>query len=208
MNKDKHGKKITHMSRRAVLLVLSVALILSVSIGGTLAYLIRETESKTNTFIPGDVTTSTEETFDNNVKTDVFVKNADGIEKLPVYVRAKIVFNWIDKDGETVLSEPVNMDSLEIDWVGENGNSDWKKVGDYYYYQQVLQPGAQTSNLIKRCLPKDKAGPVDARLQVTILTQSIQAYQTKAAVEAAWGANAAGCLPEPAMELPPNANNT
>ena len=71
MNKD--NKKHGYLSRRAALLVLSVVLILSVSVGGTLAYLIRETGPKTNPFIPGEVTTSTEETFNEQVKKDVYV---------------------------------------------------------------------------------------------------------------------------------------
>ena len=206
MNKD--NKKHGHLSRRAALLVLSVVLILSVSVGGTLAYLIRETGPKTNTFIPGEVTTSTEEKFDEQVKKDVYVQNGKNDGSLPVYVRAKVIFNWVDKDGETVLSEPVIVTDDEnsmvnINWVGENGDGNWVKEADgYYYYQQVLQPGGQTSNLIESCSPKNGVGPVDGQLQVTILTQTLQADVNKTAVATSWGASAVNYVPSFSADEP------
>lgn len=192
MYKGKRTMKITHMSKRAALLVLSLVTVLTISVSGTLAYLIRATDSATNSFIPGEVTTETTEEFEpNGEKSNVQVENSQNKGSLPVYVRAKVVLCWVDEDGEKVLSEPVTEGMANMDW----GNK-WTLGADgYRYYQEVLMPGASTENLINSCEPSKEASPVDARLQVTILTQSIQAYGSKTAVESAWGITAANLLP-------------
>lgn len=206
MYKGKRVKKITHMSKRAALLVLSLVTILTISVSGTLAYLIRKTDEVQNNFIPGTIDTTTDETFDGEKKTDVLVTNGENTGSLPVYVRAKVVFAWTDGAGN-VLADPVVVsdepDSMvEIDWVGEDGSGKWVKGDDgFYYYSDILYPGEQTDNLIDSCCPKEGVGPVDAQLQVTILTQSIQAYGTKDAVIDAWGETVATSLPNAADEL-------
>lgn len=201
MYKGKRVKKITHMSKRAALLVLSLVTILTISVSGTLAYLIRKTDEVQNNFIPGTIDTTTDETFDGEKKTDVLVTNGENTGALPVYVRAKVVFAWTDGAGN-VLADPVNPADLTITWAGNTTGTEWKKGTDgYYYYSDILYPGESTGNLIESCYPNKGAGPVDAQLQVTILTQSIQAYGTKEAVINAWGETVAANLPDAAVEL-------
>lgn len=214
MYKGKRVKKITHMSKRAALLVLSLVTILTISVSGTLAYLIRKTEPVENNFIPGTIDTTTDETFEDNKKTDVLVTNGKNTGTLPVYVRAKVVFAWTKVDPVTgkreVLADPVDLDKqLTIEWA-EDMAPNWVKGTDgFYYYNDILYPGESTDKLIETCYPNKGVGPKDAQLQVTIMTQSIQAYKTKDAANAAWGA-AANALPAPAGDLarPAAAANT
>lgn len=199
MYKGKRIKKITHMSKRAALLVLSLVTILTVSVSGTLAYLIRSTAPAENTFIPGKITTETEETFDpDGKKTEVHITNAKNDGSLPVYVRAKVLFNWV-KDGK-VLEEPVKAADLDIKWVGNTSTTKWAEHDGYYYYQEVLMPGKTTTpDLIESCEPVQGAGPENAQLQVTILTQTLQADENKTALtgeNAAWGENAISYVPD------------
>lgn len=210
MYKGKRVKKITHMSKRAALLVLSLVTILTISVSGTLAYLIRKTAPVENNFIPGTIDTKTEETFENNQKENVFVTNGKNTGSLPVYVRAKVVFAWTDGAGN-VLADPVNPADLTIKWAGNTTGTGWSEKSDgYYYYSDILYPGESTGKLIETCYPNEGAGPENARLQVTILTQSIQAYRTKDAVIDAWGETVANSLPNAAgtLERPSGTANT
>lgn len=203
MYKGKRVKKITHMSKRAALLVLSLVTILTVSVSGTLAYLIRSTNPAENTFIPGTIDTSTTEDFKDNTKTNVYVQNGKNEGTLPVYVRAKVVFVWTKTvDGkQVVLGDPVRDADIDIKRA-ENQTTKWREEADgFFYYSDILYPGESTDQLIESCKPVDSMGPEGAQLQVTILTQSIQAYKTKDAVKDAWGETVANSLPDAAETL-------
>ena len=99
-----------------------VVLLLTFAVGGTLAYLVTQTDPVVNTFTPADVSTEIKETFVNNVKSSITVENKGDI---PVYVRVALVGNWCDSDGNVV--EPWN-DSVDIN------NSDWIEGSYGYFY--------------------------------------------------------------------------
>ena len=171
MYRGKRIKKLSHMSKRAVLLVLSLVMILSVSVGGTLAYLIAQSETKTNVFEPGDVTTETKEDFTpSGNKSDVRISTEGS--NVDTYVRAKIVVTWVDAAGKVLAEEPVKDYEYTIS-INEVG---WMQGDDgFWYCKEVVKAGKETPVLITNCYPIDKRGPVDAKLQVTILSQAIQA---------------------------------
>lgn len=182
MYRGKRIKKLSHMSKRAVLLVLSLVMILSVSVGGTLAYLIAQSETKTNVFEPGDVTTTTDEKFNQIEKKDVQISTAGS--NVDTYVRAKIVVTWVDKDGNVLAQKP----EKDVDYtISINEGNGWMQGGDgFWYCREVVKAGDKTPVLINSCSPEVGMGPVDARLQVTILSQAIQASDQ--AIKDAWGA--------------------
>lgn len=172
MYRGKRIKKLSHMSKRAVLLVLSLVMILSVSVGGTLAYLIAQSETRTNVFEPGDVTTETKEDFTpNGNKSDVKISTKGS--NVDTYVRAKIVVTWVDKDGNVLAQKPKEGTDYTI---SINEGDDWMQGDDgFWYCREVVKAGKETPVLITNCYPKENMGPVDAQLQVTILSQAIQA---------------------------------
>lgn len=183
MYRGKRIKKLSHMSKRAVLLVLSLVMILSVSVGGTLAYLIAQSETRTNVFEPGDVTTETKEDFTpNGNKSDVKISTKGS--NVDTYVRAKIVVTWVDKDGNVLAQKPKEGTDYTI---SINEGDGWMQGGDgFWYCREVVKAGDKTPVLINSCSPEVGMGPVDARLQVTILSQAIQASDQ--AIKDAWGA--------------------
>lgn len=180
MYSGKYSKKSNHISKRAALLVFSLVMILSVTVGGTLAYLIMSTGDVTNTFTPGDVTTTTEETFTGDVKENVQISNEKS--NLDVAVRAKVVIAWVDKDGNVLAEKPVpnteyNIEYDKTGWIqGEDG---------YWYCNKIVKAGEKSPVLIQSCYPEKGKGPVNASFQVTILSQSIQATE-KALEDAHW----------------------
>lgn len=181
MYRGKRIKKFTHMSKRAALLVLSLVMILSVSVGGTLAYLIAQTNDVTNVFQPGDVTTTTEETFDGEKKENVSISTKGS--NIDTYVRAQIVVNWIEENGNVSGQKPVK----DVDYTISINDAGWVQGDDgFWYCKDIVKAGEKTPVLISSCAPVPYMGPLGGHLQVTILSQAVQA--TDKAIADAWGA--------------------
>ena len=180
MYNGKCTKKTPHMTKRAALLVLSLVMVLSVSVGGTLAYIILQTQEVKNTFQPGEVTTTVTETFNEQEKKNVAFDNTGS--NVDVYVWAKVVVNWVDSQGNLLVETPKEQLEYLISY-NENG---WLKGGDSYWYcRDVVEAETTSPVLITSCKPIQDQGPAGARLQVTILSQSVQATEN-ALKDAGW----------------------
>ncbi|MGI6029123.1 MAG: hypothetical protein ACOX81_06915 [Candidatus Heteroscillospira sp.] len=166
------------MKKKSIVL-LALVLILTVSVGGTLAWLAAQTGAVTNTFTPAHVTTAVDEVLDGTVKKDVRIQNTGDID---AYIRATYVVNWADTDGNIYGAAPTYDVNLN--------ETDWAEVGGYYYCKTRVASGGFTPVLIESIAPKGEA-PEGCTLQVTIIADGIQAdgvdsTGTKAAVDA-WG---------------------
>ena len=99
---------------------------------------------------------------------------------VPAYVRFAIVVNWVDSDGNVwpyASQEDVHYT------VTADGCS---KVGDYYYYNGVCQPGSSFNVLVE-----PQSFMIDYTLQVQILAEGIQIVP-EAVAEDSWGMTYAG----------------
>lgn len=150
-------------------------LLLTISVGGTLAYLVTSTQPVVNVFTPANEGTTIQETFENNVKSSVTIKNTGNI---PVFVRVKVVANWY-KDGAIVAPWTDNINY---------NNASWTKNDDYYYYNTAVAADTSTANLFADAYTysAEEVPVKGAHLEMTIIHQSIQAEPTSAAREA-WG---------------------
>lgn len=164
----------------------AIALIATLAVGGTLAWLSAYTQPVKNTFVMGTVPPQVTESFDHQVKEDVKVTNHGNI---PAYIRVALVCTWQDDSGN-VVGEPASLDDLTIDW-GEEGDSGtaeapgngWIKIGDYYYYTQPVAAGDTTFNLIDSARVETENG---YRMNLQVIADSIQANPTSV-VKEQWG---------------------
>lgn len=165
---------------RPVLLALSLILVLGLSVGGTLAFLIAGTDPVINIFTPGEVTTEIEEPgWDGEVKENVTIQNTGDVD---VYIRATIVANWVDEKGNIIA--PAKEGTDYTDFTSDPG---WVEQDGYYYWTEPVAPGASTGKLIDSCQPYADAKPEGAdHLQMTILSQAIQAEPEQARIDAGW----------------------
>lgn len=177
MYQGKHvSKKTPRKSRKPLLILASLALVVCTAIGGTLAWLTDDTNAVTNTFTPGKVPPKITESFDGNVKSNVQIRNDGNIN---AFIRAKVVITW--KKGDDVHGQkPVE----GTDYIISYGNG-WTPHDGYWYCNTAIAPGALTPALIETCTSENTA-PDGYTLSVEILAQSIQSEPTKAAQEA-WG---------------------
>lgn len=165
--------------KKALLLAVSVALILTAAIGGTIAYIVTSTTSVTNTFDPAEVPIKVVEDFDGTTKSNVKIQNTGNI---PAFIRAKIVVTWKNEHGE-VSGTPVKSGDYTISY-NETG---WVEQGGFWYCKTAIAAaGGNTPVLINSCQPVSGKAPAGYDLSVEIIAESIQS-EPASVVETVWG---------------------
>lgn len=157
--------------RKTILLLMAAALLMTATVGGTLAYLFAQTDPVENIFEPGRVVPVIHEEFSGSVKNNVTISNSGNVN---AYIRAAVVVTWKTADGKIAPVAPVEGTDYVISCPVD---SKWTKHTDgYYYYADPVAPGGSTGVLLTGCKLKDGATPPDGcSLNVEILTQAIQA---------------------------------
>jgi len=183
--RGKHTRRGKHLrrspgKRKAAVLLSMLALVLLAAAGVTLAYLTAGTGPLKNTFTPTSIGSDIDETFSNDVKTNVTVTNTGDSE---AYIRAAIVITWKDaKDGNVYAGAP----KLEQDYNLTIGNG-WILGNDgFYYHKTPVAAKASTSVLIVSCTPVVDTVPEGYGLNVEILGSAIQSVPTSVVTEK-WG---------------------
>ena len=162
--------------------IIGVAIVLCLGVGAymTISYLTSDS-SLENTFTIASVEPIVEETFENDVKSNEYVKNNGDI---PVYIRAKIMIYYQDQD-EKILGDIPNEDDYTITYP-ENLKDCWIPAEDgFYYYIDKVDSQDKTTQLIEKC--ESKVTDLDKYLVIDIITEAIQA-NPKDAIEDAWRA--------------------
>lgn len=168
------------MKRKISLGIAAVAMVLTIAIGGTLAYFTDRDEA-TNVITMGKVhislvekTDSTgEKEYTDGIRYDG-VKPGDVISKKPIvkvasdsqsaYIRVKINRTSSDAEVSKHLSE------LGLDTTG------WIYVNGYYYYPQVVQPGTNLTVFTHVTIPKEWGNFfVGKTFHISITAEAIQA---------------------------------
>ena len=172
------------ISRRSILLTVSVLVLCLSMVGGTMAWLTTRTDPVENIFTVPGPGIKIEEEFDNKVKKDVGITNTGDI---PLYVRLNLVCSYVDGEGNVYPKAPVAGESYTL----VPGSSDWVQASDgTYYYTKPLAPGQRTSDAVESITPKyDSSLPEGVALDVHVLAQYVQAEGMKGSehmVETLW----------------------
>lgn len=174
-------------TKKPLILLVSLAVILLVGVVGTLALLKTQSGPVENTFVPGNVSVTVhEEKFDATTKEGVYIKNTGNVD---AYIRAAIIPTWEDGNGNPV-GVSASLDDLTISW----GSSDkWEKGEDgFWYYISPVSAGNGTDILIDAATVKTDSVGYNAGYQMNlqILAQGIQAdgvdSNGKTPVEQVW----------------------
>lgn len=158
-------------------LIIALALILVLAVGGTVAYIFTQTDPVINTFTPTEAKITVDEETNSNQKTSITVENIS--TGVPVYIRVALVANMIDKDENVTGAASVPTFTLGKDWIkGSDG---------YYYYTEPVPVGGSTGNLLQSPMI------LDENMQVVVLADAIQAEPKQAVIDA-WGQTIANRL--------------
>ena len=164
-------RKKSGRSRRPLLLLVSLVLLLALAVGGTVAWLNSSSGPVTNTMIPGQVPITINETFDGTTKSGVTVTNTGNID---AYIRVAIVANAVDAEGNVVAGKKP---------VYTINTANWQELDGYYYYKGAVAPDGTTEQLFKGDVTVTGG-------ELNILAESIQVlggYGGNTASEYAWG---------------------
>lgn len=185
-----HGKyEARHLQRRRKrrskktgMLFLSLLLVATMMVGGTLAWLSTKSAPITNTFLPTKVTCKVTESFDGTTKRNVNVTNTGDID---AYIRVKLVTYRVN-DKEQHIGGTASLPTFTL---GKN----WVSYHGYYYYRLPVAPGGSPeTNLTESMTLIDSYTDADGGKQVIeVMAEAIQANGVaddgKKAVVKAWG---------------------
>lgn len=147
---------------KTILTLAALALLLTFTVSGTLAYISTSTGNVVNEFTPAEVTCAVSETFTEGgkTKTNVGITNTGNTT---AWIRAKVVGNWV-LDGKVVAP-----------WTDDiTYASGWTKGSDgFWYCNTTTDAGKTTSNLFDSYTAG--TAPVEgAHLELTIVCQAVQ----------------------------------
>ena len=153
----------------AIKLVICLILLLMISVGGTIAFVVTHTSEIRNTFTESVVKCQVDETFKDNVKSNVSIKNTGDTT---AYIRAFVNVTWMNESGQVASVSPIESKDYRIDY----STSGWLKGSDgYWYYSLPVQPNNKTAVLINSCQLLDTANAPDGYyLSVEIVCSAIQ----------------------------------
>ena len=163
------NKRLSKTDTKSTTLLVSILLLISVSLGGTIAYLAVTGNSITNIFNPSTVTTSVDETREGKVKSNVRIENTGDTD---AWIRATVVVTWKNDEGEVYGQKPLEGTDYEVVW----NKANWIQGNDgFWYYKNPVPagPGKYTDYLITSCEYKANA-PTGYYLNVEILGSGIQ----------------------------------
>lgn len=168
MKKNERTRPLMMRRSRGVLLLISVALIFTVAVGATFAWLVDGPESVKNTFTPAQVECEIVEVFSGSAKSSIKVQNPAGDKNVDAYMRVSLVANWVDASGNVVESLP----NFEITPLGG-----WvKKSDNFYYCTSIVAVGDTTPELLSSPIVPPTPKPAGAHhFQVLVSAQAIQA---------------------------------
>lgn len=166
-------------NKKALVLLVSAALLLTFAVSGTVAYLADATGAVVNEFKPAEVDITVTDEIAAGAKKNVVIGNSSTI---PVYIRVAVVANWYNAKGEIVA--PWN----EATYGELPVTADWIKGSDgYYYYTKAVQPSEKSVNFFESGKSYTPSPAVaDAHLEMTIIAQAIQTEPADALTAAHW----------------------
>ncbi len=200
------------ITRKNLLLLIATALLLTVTVSGTVAFLVAGTEPLVNTFTPGVMDTKIEEDVYGNQKRSIKIQLHNN-STVDAYVRIALVGNWVDTDGKVVAPWDPNDPNAKF----ELNTDAWiRGPGGYYYHKtRIKAPDGATADLLKSAITVTKEQAGAEQLILAVIHQSIQAdgvvtktnadgssYDVPAVVDA-WGWWPSD-IPKPSATTSPN----
>ena len=191
------GKRTASGLPKGLMAVLALVLVLTVAVGGTIAWLSKGTDPVVNTFTMGEVNPEIKEEFDGDTKSNIGVTNSGSV---PAFVRVKLLFTWqegatagnsADSTGTPGEIVGVPVTDADIDWVW-SGDSNWAKGSDGYYYYTVPLGNGDTATLLDKVeVNSNSENGRQYYLGLNILVDAVQATPADAAYDT-WGVTVSG----------------
>lgn len=172
-------------SRKAETILLSLLLLVTMAIGGTVAYLLNHTDPVENTFTPSSVACEVTENFNGTIKKNVNVTNTGDTE---AYIRVKLVTYRVNDENQHIGGKAeIPEFTPGTNWVRyPEDNSDVY----YYYYTLPVDPGKEPADDLIGDPGITLAGSYNdadgGKQVIEVIAEAIQSEPAKAVCES-WG---------------------
>jgi len=133
MNKKFNSPKA--VKSKAVALFFSILLLAVVAVGGTVAFLVTQTDPVVNTFTPSHVTCEVTESFNGTVKSSVNVTNTSDTK---AYIRVKLITYRVNASGQRIGGTATVPEFTP--------GTNWKEYHGFYYYTLPVAAGGEPAN--------------------------------------------------------------
>lgn len=169
MYQGKRYKRSRRRSGKSAALLVSLLLLLTVTVGGTIAFLMDTDGPLHNLFNPSKVTTKVEETLSGDTKKDVYIKNTGDTD---AWIRAAVVVTWQDEDGNVYGQAP----AAGTNYTAWTPGTNWLTGDDgFYYYTFPVASGETTQDALIADVKPIGNPPADGYyLTVEIIGSGIQ----------------------------------
>ena len=176
--------------KKALVMLISLLLIVTVGVGGVVAYIIDRTSELENSFVMGRVDSVPERSVLDGKK-QVAIRNTGDT---PAYIRVAMIITWvaIDEESEahesvTHVDEPMWHRDYSIDYAWEDPNWQQNQEDGLWYYLEPIEGGELTPPLIYDYSKLASAQvPEGYKLSIEVLSSAIQASPANAVTES-WG---------------------
>lgn len=128
--------------KKLIITLVSIVLAVAVAVTGTLAYLYSRTGSVVNEFTPTEVTCKVVETFENNVKSNVSIKNTSNID---AFIRVAVIANWVDTHVPPKVTGDTSVLSMEKDHFVYGEDINVTVTGKAKNWVGIYEPGKSGS---------------------------------------------------------------
>ena len=172
---DRHAKR--GVKGKAGALLISLLALLTLTVGGTVAYLVATTPEVENTFTPSQVSCEVTENFNGTTKSNVNVTNTSNID---AYLRVKLVTYRVNGEDNHRIGGTATIPQFAP-------GTNWVKYGDYYYYTKPVAPGSSTPSVIagNGLTLQGRYDDADGGKQaIDVMAEAIQSVPDKAVGEA------------------------
>ena len=169
------------MKRKIIGIALVCVVSVLISVSSVNAYMRMQTKVVENVFVPAVVTCEVIESYANNQKSSIAIKNTGNVD---AFLRLRFVTYWIDRNGDIIFDASK---SLDVDYDTTN----WIMKDNIYYYKNPVAPGATTSNLLNSGFKITLTTNDGNRQVVEVFAEAIQSLPAEA-VQSSWGVNVVG----------------
>ncbi len=183
-----------HITKKTIAII-SLALLILITVGTTLALVFTSTGDVENTFKPSRVACAVVENGEESavesdtvntgtVKEKVMIKNTGDTD---AFIRVAVVVNWMSEDGKVWAQKPIIGVDYQIAFQlkDENGVELWEIGNDDYWYCKKEVAPTETTDILITEAKQLKPAPEGYYLSIEIVASAIQSSPDDT-VESQW----------------------
>ena len=167
------------LSKKITVCIISIAVLISISVGVTIAYLVSRPDPLDNRFKPVSVACIVEDGDAGAGISNLAVKNTGDVK---AYARCVVLATYVSTSDGTIHSDaPIKGEDFNLNM----GSDSWMLSDDgFYYYALPVEPNSSTDVLVSS-VTEIASAPSGYELRISVYASMLQSEPAKA-IEQTW----------------------